>query len=391
MTTYSQSEAPRESAASAPDRMRIACVYQRDYRPDFLFSNMAGIRWYRMAEAFARRGHQADIIVNHHQEPAFLARRLREVPFRSVRWEDYDVVKTFFHQGFETLAAAGGSDHPFIISKLGSVVGREQTVGVHFYGSVRRELFNTQIKIAHHSKIVTVLTNQSAALWWREHGSEKRLYQVPTGVDAEIPAVGVNPYLQLGIEGPVALFAGNLYSRKQQAEVNLSWQERLNQLGRLLKRLGVSLVAMGTGQTDYLDPAAVIHVGQIDAREVWDWQRHARVGLVLAQDAVQDNESSKIYYYLRTGLPVVCEEPVPNKWLVEETGLGAVVPYDQIEAMADAAVALIHSNPKVSGVVEYMVEKHSWDVRAALYEPVWHAIAQAVGFSPSNESETDRL
>ncbi|HEY6421605.1 MAG TPA: hypothetical protein VIX59_21615 [Candidatus Binataceae bacterium] len=372
--------------------MRIACVYVRDYRPDFLFSNMAGIRWYRMAEALALRGHQVDIVVDRNQEPALLAPRLREVPFRFVRWEDYDVVKTFFHRGFETLAAAGGDDHPFIISKLGSVVGRAQTAGVHFYGSVRDRLFNTQTEIARRSKVVTVLTNRSAALWWREHGSEKRLYQVPTGVDAEIAPLGVNPYLRLGIEGPVALFAGNLYSRRQQEEINLAWQNRLNHLGHLLKRRGISLVAMGTGQTDHLDPAAVTHVGMIDGREVWDWQRYARVGLVLAQAAVQDNESSKIYYYLRTGLPVVCEESVPNKWLIEETGFGAIVPYNQIEAMADAAADLAaRSNSDANGVVEYMVEKHSWDVRAALYDPVLRAVSQYGGVSQSNGSRAQRL
>jgi len=370
MTTFSHSDHLNHIPMPDRPRLRIACVYKRDHRRDVLLASMAEIRFFRMAEALARRGYEVDIALNRREQPQMLAARLREVPFQLVRWDHYHVVKTFFHRGFDSLMAEGGGDHPFIISKLGSVVGREQTEGVHFHGSVREQLYATQAAIAKRSKIVTVLTNRSAALWWKEHGTDSVLFQVPTGVDAEIPTAGPNPYLRLGIDGPIALFAGNIYLREHQAEVNLLWQDRLNQLGRSLRRHGISLVAMGDGMTDKLDPAAVLHVGTIDAGEYWDWQRHAQVGMVLAQGRVQDNESSKIYYYLRTGLPVVCEESVPNKSLIEETGCGAIVPYGDIEAMTDAAADLVRTKRNVTHIADYMVEKHSWDARAALYDSV---------------------
>jgi len=351
-------------------RLRIACVYLRDWMPNFTLGTMAGIRFFRMAEALARRGHEVDIVMNRYRRPHTPAPRLREIPFKLARWENYHVVKTFFHRGFESLIAEGGGDHPFIISKLGSVVGREQTPGVHFYGPVRKALYATQVEIAKRSKVVTVLTNRSAALWWNEHGTNSVLYQVPTGVDAAIPEPGPNPYLRLGIDGPVALFAGNIYSRNQQAEINKLWQDRLNQLGRALKRHGITLVAMGAGVTDRLDRSAVLHVGTIDAAEYWDWQHHARVGIVLAQGPVQDNESSKIYYYLRTGMPVICEQSVPNIAIIEETGCGAIVPYGDIEAMADAAADQIAARHDVDRIAQYMIKNHSWDVRAGLYDPV---------------------
>ncbi len=331
---------------------------------------MAGLRFFRMAEALARRGHQVDIVLNRATAPVLLAPRLREVPFKFVRWDDYHVVKTVFHRGFESLLAEGGGEHPFIISKLGSVVGSKQTAGVHFHGSVRERLYATQLDIARRSKIVTVLTNRSAALWWKEHGTGALLLQVPTGVEAELPPARRSPYPALGIEAPVALFAGNIYSRDQQAAVNLLWQERLNQLGTMLKRRGIALVAMGAGETDRLDPAAVRHVGAIEAGQYWDWQRHAHVGIVLAQGPVQDNESSKIYYYLRTGLPVICESSVPNLAIIEETGCGAIVPYGDIAAMADAAAAQISIRHDAARIADYMVTNHSWDARAALYDPV---------------------
>ena len=351
-------------------RLRIACVYTRERCPDYFLSTMAGIRFFRMAEALARRGHEVDIVLNRHQGPQELATRLREIPFKLARWEHYHVVKTFFHRGFDSLVAEGGGDHPFIISKLGSVVGRDQTKGVHFHGSVREQLYATQTAIAQRSRVVTVLTNRSAALWWKEHGADSVLFQVPTGVDAEILRAGADPYLALGIDGPIALFAGNIYSRDKQAEVNLLWQDRLNRLGRALKRRGISLVAMGAGETDQLDPAVVQHLGSFDMNEYWNWQHHSQVGIVLAQGTLQDNESSKIYYYLRTGLPIVCEEPVPNRLLIEETGCGAIVPYDQIQAMSDAAAELVWAPRNADHIANYMVKKHSWDARAALYDPV---------------------
>jgi hypothetical protein len=204
------------------------------------------------------------------------------------------------------------------------------------------------------------------------HGDQGRIVRVPTGVDAEIPEPGDNPYSRLGIRRPVALYAGNLYSRDKQAVVNLLWQDRLNRLGRELSTRGVHLVVMGPGEIDHLDAAVVTHVGLVDYREVWTWQRHAAVGITLAQGRVQDNESSKIYYYLRTGLPVVVEAPVPNAHLVSETGHGVVVDYDErdLAAVAEAAVHLVRRRPDPGDVVPYIVERHSWDARAAVYGPI---------------------
>ena len=229
---------------------------------------MDGIRFFRMSEALARRGYEVDFIIDRLELPKFLGPRLREVPFRFVQWDDYDAVKTFFHAGFESLLAAGGGDHPFIVSELGSVVGHEQTKGVYFFGSRRERLFDIQKEIAKRSRVVTVLTNRSAARWWREHGRGTKVWQVPTGVDARIPRLGPDPYLKLGITEPVAIFAGNIYHRADQPEVNHLWQKRLNRIGALLKRDGIRLVVLGAGDTSLLDPDAVTHLRQIELIQV---------------------------------------------------------------------------------------------------------------------------
>jgi len=360
MTTASPVEAPR----------RIACVYHDRDVPDFTVAAMNYIRFFRMSEALARRGHTVDIVINRRAEVAETGPRIREIPFRSARWDDYDVVKTFFHDGFAALCSHGGARHPFIISKLGSVVGRHQTPGVHFYGKVREGLCQWQDEIAARSRAVTVLTTASADLWRRTHGDGLELILVPTGVDVRIPPLGPNPYRSIGIHEPVVIYAGNLYPRDQQPEISRLWQERLNRTGLALRRVGLRLVVMGAGDTRWLNPTSARHVGAIDIEKFWDWQRHARVGLVLAQGRVQDNESSKVYYYLRTGLPVVCERPVPNSGLIERTGHGRLVDYNDIAGLVEAVAELAARPPRSPGLIDHMLEFHSWDSRAALYGPV---------------------
>jgi glycosyltransferase involved in cell wall biosynthesis len=354
---------------------RIACVYRRDL--DHLhLAGMEHLRVVRMAEALARRGHDVDLVLKC-PEPRRRAPRLRDVPFAAVRWDDYDVVKTFFHLGFESLRDTGGAHHPFIVSKLGSVVGaRDGTDGVYFFNHVRDRLFRIQDEIARTSRAVTVLTERSAALWRREHGPATQLTLVPTGVDADIPAPNGNPAARLGIGDPYVLFAGNIYGASTQPEVNREWQARLSRIGRMLRDRGMQLVVMGRGDTDRLDRDAVHHLGLVDASEVWDWQRHARAGLVLAHGPVQDNESSKIYYYLRTGLPVVSDRSVPNAALIEHTGVGTLVDYGDDAAIA-AACAAAAPHPDTAAVVADVVRRHSWDARAALYDDLFAEAAAA--------------
>src|SRR5688572_538334 len=89
---------------------------------------MGFIRWHSMSAALARLGHSVDIASAELRyrwrlrapspEPG-----LRIVPIQRVRWKDYDAVKLLFHAGFETLQRYGGDRHPFIIAKLGTVVG----------------------------------------------------------------------------------------------------------------------------------------------------------------------------------------------------------------------------------------------------------------------------
>ena len=113
---------------------RIATVYRDDHFKNFEIHDMSMLRWLRISEALANRGHHVDIIVNTDQRKPTLKPGVNVVSYADVDWQNYDVVKTLFHLGFASLKRAGAHRHPFVVSKLGSVVGADdQTDGVYFF------------------------------------------------------------------------------------------------------------------------------------------------------------------------------------------------------------------------------------------------------------------
>src|SRR5579871_4016064 len=358
--------AERPRSPMRRQRVRIATVYRRGPIASTMRARMSYIRWMRVSEALARLGYTVDIITDSPDRSLASLPNLQCSPYSAVDWRRYDVVKTLFHMGVESLIGAGGGDHPFIISKLGSVVGpTDKEPGVYFFGDEWRALAETQEWISRHSQYLTVLTEPSMRLWQRQFGTGQPLLLVPTGVDPEIPAPRHNPYAE--IEGKVAVYIGNLYEGTQR-EVNLYWQHRLNAIGRLLRRRGIQLCVLGPGQVDQLDAAAVTWLGHVDNEAVWDYQYFADVGIVLAQGPVQHNESSKIYYYLRSGLPVVSEAPVPNNDLIHDLAFGYVAEYGADEQMADLIERAARQSWQKEKAMRYLASQHSWDCRCQIYD-----------------------
>lgn len=351
--------------------LRIATVYKRDDFSRFAPAKMSTIRWLRMSEGLAALGHRVDMIMNGNGLGHSVAPNLRSVPFAEVDWNTYDVIKTLFHSGFESLCEEGGSNHPFIISKLGSVVGNsDDTDGVYFFNHEREHLYRIQEQIRDRSRYVTLLTTASRRLWEDLHGTTGNLLHVPTGVDREVPDANDNPYKHFS--EPIVVYAGNIYG-KTQPEINLVWQDRLNRLGRLLQKKRIRLYFVGTGRVDRIDRTAVTVMSEVDNREVWDYHLFANVGLVLAQGQTQHNESSKLYYYLRAGLPVVSEAPVPNNFLIDATGMGYVADYSDDRMIVDMVESAIRLEWPRREAIQYVVEHHSWDQRVATYDGVIRA------------------
>ena len=136
----------------------------------------------------------------------------------------------------------------------------------------------------------------------------------------------------------------------------------------LKKQKRIRLFFVGPGKTDQLDTEAVTCIGPVDSRRIWDYQYFADVGIVLAQGHVQHNESSKIYYYLRTGLPVVSEAPVPNNQVIQEANLGFIAEYADNRMMAEMVEAAIFRAWDRNSAVNYMLKNHTWDQRSQVYD-----------------------
>jgi glycosyltransferase involved in cell wall biosynthesis len=356
---------------------RIVTVYN-DWRKPFELVEMGYIRWLKISEALARRGHQVDIATN---EPCWhglrwrrpselrLGPNLRRIPLAAVRWHEYDMVKTLFHDGLVTLERYHGTDHPLIISKLGSVVGPHDMEGVPFYGRQRAQLYALQERIARTSTYVAVISPPARELWQECFGDKPQVLLVPGAADQEVPPPGHDPYPADG--RPRCLFAGNIYFKHSQPEANVILVDKLNRLGKLLAERGIRLYLLGTGDVRRLDKRYVTYLGACPYEESWDYLHFADVGVVVtAARFLHNNESTKIYHYLRVGLPVVSEQGFPNDHVVGEAGLGEVVENGNLEAMAAAVQNAVEYPGAPDAAIRYILQHHTWDQRVSIYEDV---------------------
>lgn len=342
---------------------KIISVYRAE---GFDTLDMSGIRWLKISQALARAGHQVDMAIRGQDISLPPHPNLRRVELESVNWHAYDVVKTVFHRGFQVLEKYGGAAHPFIISKLGSVVGARDMPGIYFYGRTRRELYETQTRIARASKYVTILTPQASDLWSECFGRRDNLLLVPGGVDAEIPPPSHDPFPDSTL--PRVLFAGNVYNRVSQDTAHRVLISKLNALGKILTARGVRLYVLGVGDVSNLDKKYVTYLGAVPYAASWDYMYFANVGIVVsAGKFMHNNESSKIYHYLRAGLPVVSESGFPNDDVVRRAELGYVVASGDMRLLAEEVERALYRSWDRSHAVQYILDHHTWDVRVQVY------------------------
>jgi glycosyltransferase involved in cell wall biosynthesis len=134
---------------------------------------------------------------------------------------------------------------------------------------------------------------------------------------------------------------------------------------------------IGDGDVSRLDSDAVTYIGTVPYEEAWGYLRFAHVGVVVAAGAfMHNNESTKIYHYLRAGLPVVSEAGFPNDHVVRESGLGIVVANGDLDAMADRVVEATAKSWDRDSARQYVLAHHTWDRRADVYNAL---IAKEIG------------
>lgn len=337
--------------------------------------DMSYIRWLSISRELSQLGHEVDIATNH-EKPFWssgffqMGPNIRQVPLGKVRWENYDVVKTVYQRGFETLEQYGGSSHPFILARMSGVVDQEDREGIYFTGERRRWLYSVQEKIQRQCHSISLTTEPARALWTERFGDKNRILVVPGAAATDIPPKRKDPYPSG--EGYRCLFAGNIFDTLSQREVNERLTHSLNSLGRRLRQKKIQLFVIGSGDTSRLDPRWVTHLGAIPYPDSWDYFYFASAGVALQWgNHPNQNELTKIYYYLRVGLPVICESGFPNEDLIETTQMGYIVENGNLALLAEQIEQAVRRTDWPKGLAsEWIAKHHTWRNRAEIYHRI---------------------
>lgn len=270
----------------------------------------------------------------------------------------YHVVKTSYHFSIELLGDYSGP----VISRIVRVVDEKLPARDAQY---RERLLHCQSEIHKRAHAVVLNNGENRDRWRRLYGPDPRTVLIPNGCPERIPHPGKNPF---PMEEKAVLFLGSVAAPRM--------LDMLNQAARRLEGkarihlVGLNKAAMYGGKKDGgLDPLIVDH-GELPESETWAYVQHARAGLALATGVHGfDNDISKIFNYLRGGLPVLSEAPILNNDLIRHTGYGKIFRYGDAAALVSQCIGLINDPPvqKRRSVMEYMAREHSWNRRVEAY------------------------
>ena len=228
-------------------------------------------------------------------------------------------------------------------------------------------MLRQQEKIRDLAAIVAFNDEVNAQRWRDRYGDKQQVLIVPTGCPETLPEEGSNPFPQ---DKRIVLFMGSLTAHR--------FPGALNGLARRLRAaspdievhfLGKNSLQHYAGESEPLDPSLLTIHEPVDEEKTWDYVRNAHVGIGLAPSEHSfESELSKIYYYLRGGLPVVTESSVPNTSVIRETGHGGVATYGDLDDLAHTTIAAMKRAPRDEAVMQHMIDKHSWRARAEVYD-----------------------
>jgi len=110
-------------------------------------------------------------------------------------------------------------------------------------------------------------------------------------------------------------------------------------------------------------------LGEVPLPKCWDYFYYANIGIVVsAGKFMHNNESTKIYHYIRAGLPVVSESGFPNDDVVRESKLGFVTENGNMELMAQNIIKAATTDWNKDYAKEYIIKNHTWDKRVEVYD-----------------------
>ncbi len=311
-----------------------------------------------LAAGLAARGVQADVLAPVERPARLAAASGRRVAVRPLAraWDGrYDLLKTCYHPGIDLVAGFPGP----VVCRLVRVVDESRPARD---GPRRARLLAWQQKIHARAWAVAFNNQQNLARWQRLYGWERPAVLTPTGCPEEIPPKGPDPY---GQGPPAVLFLGSLAAPRM--------VHRLNELAEALRGVAsVHLVGLNKsglyGAPVRLSPLVVDHGPQGGPR-MWDFVAHAKLGLALAASPEEfDNDSSKVCFYLRGGLPVLYEEPILQGRLVAELGMGLGFPLGETARMVQAARRLLAQDTcNRQEAMRHMAREHAWGRRVDTY------------------------
>lgn len=334
--------------------MRIGIVFHKD--PMAPPAGIDLIRLRAMAGGLIQKGIEAEIIA-----PVTSAGVLdRLIPMRPLSAladeRRYDLVKTCYHDSLQLIGKYRGP----LVSRIVRVVDEELP---ERDGTARKRFLDCQHLIRQRAQAVIVNNVENKARWKRQYGGDLPVAIIPTGCPVVLPPVGANPF---DAGSPVILFLGSLAAPRM--------IQMLNELARRLRGqcrvhwVGSNKTHLyGDGREYPLDSLVVDH-GTLPEAAIWDFIRHAQAGLALAAGPHPfDNDLSKIYSYLRGGLPVLAEERLANNHLLRRTQFGRLFAYGDGADMAARAVDLLAHPPtsRRQTTMAFMAKEHSWERRVA--------------------------
>ncbi|MGE3171750.1 MAG: glycosyltransferase [Planctomycetota bacterium] len=340
---------------------RIALVYSTN--PTRGIQGMDMIRWVAMGHRFRWLGHKVRLVTDRRRGEERLD-RLHLSSAQRAEWDKFDAVKVCYQASIDLV-----EPHPNLIARMCRVVDEKLPERDDHR---RAETLRQQQRIADLAAIVAFNDEENAARWRQRYGTRQQILIVPTGCPEKIPEDGANPYP----DGKrIVLFSGSLTSHR--------FPGTLNELARRLAReapdvqvhfLGKDSLQHYAGVSEPLDPRLVHVHPSVPEADTWRYVLHAHCGIALApSEHAFESELSKIYYYLRGGLPVVTESPVPNKTVIDECAHGAVAAYDDMDDLVDKTRSALHLEPRSPAVMNYMAEHHSWSQRAKVYDDALQA------------------
>jgi glycosyltransferase involved in cell wall biosynthesis len=345
--------------------MRVGLIFHKN--PLAIPTGIDLVRLRAMAFGLNKRGVNVDIIAPV-SEPSLMDGVIPVLaPSALSKTGRYDAVKTCYHFSIKLIGDYSGP----VVSRIVRVVDGQLPVR----DALRREeLLQCQDMIFRRASLLVLNNRVNEERWRRLYGDSPPITLIPTGCSRDIPPIRFNPYSS---GEKVMLFLGSVASTRMVRLLNDAAQS-------LQGRCAVHMVGAnktrlyGGNEYDRLCPEIVQH-GEMREEEIWDFIRCAHIGLALATgpDAF-DNDLSKIYSYLRGGLPVLSEERVVNNSLVLESGLGAIFRFGDPLALASKAIALLDFQPiyNQESTMAWMSKEHSWDRRVEVLNNLFDTLSE---------------